>query len=34
MKNIRNIIREMIESELNLQEIGLDEAQLEEERRC
>ena len=32
MKNIRNIIREMIESELNLQEIGLDEAQLEEER--
>lgn len=32
MKNIRKIIREMIESEIAPQEIGLDEAQLDEER--
>ena len=33
MKSIRKIIREMVEeAELNIQEVGLDEAQIDEER--
>lgn len=32
MKNIRTIIREMVEKEFNLEGVGLEEAQLDEER--